>query len=81
MNRTYPKMESVFERDQTEPFLRRVEQTCRKLSQIAAHGTPAEKERATLALTAFSQAVGLVKELGELRFQMAEEATSAGVRR
>jgi hypothetical protein len=81
MNRTFPKMEAVFDPEQTEPFLRRVEKTCKQLTQIAANGTPAEKDRASAALTAFTQAVNLVKELGEMRFRLADEATSAGVRR
>ena len=79
--RTYPKMEFVFQSEQTEPFLRRVEKSCKQLSQIAVTGTPAEKERAAAALAAFTLAVNLVKELGEMRFRLAEEATSAASRR
>jgi hypothetical protein len=81
MNRAFPKMETVFDPEQTEPFLRRVEKTCKQLTEIAATGAPAEKERASTALTAFAQAVALVKELGEMRFRIAEEATSGGARR
>ena len=81
MNHAFPKMESVFDPEQTEPFLRRVEKTCKQLTQIAAAGTPAEKERAAAALTAFTHAVNLVKELGEMRYRLAEEATSGGGRR
>jgi hypothetical protein len=77
MTRTFPKLEAIFEPEHTEPFLRRVEQTCRQLTQIAASGTPAEKARAAAALSGFTHAVNLVKELGELRFKMAEEATSS----
>jgi hypothetical protein len=77
MNRAFPKFEAIFDPDQTETFLRRVETTCRQLSQIAVKGAPGEKERASAALAAFTHGVNLVKELGELRSRMAEEATSA----
>lgn len=75
--RSYPKFEFLFQPEQTEPFLRRVEKTCKQLTQIAAAGTQPEKDRAAAALAAFTLAVGLVKEIGELRFRMAEEATSS----
>lgn len=76
----WPQMEAVFQPENTEPFLRRVERTCKQLSTIAAAGTPAEKQRANSALLAFNRATDLVKELGELRFRMAEE-TSARAQR
>ncbi|MCX6627848.1 MAG: hypothetical protein NTW28_09490 [Candidatus Solibacter sp.] len=79
--RTFPKMEYVFQPENTEPFLRRVEKTCKQLSDIAAKGTPAERERAAAALTAFHRAVDLVKEIAETRFRLAAEATSAAPRR
>jgi hypothetical protein len=78
---TYPKMEFIFQPENTEPFLRRVEKTCKQLSGIAGKGAGADKERATAALTAFQHAVDLVKEIGETRFQLAAEATPAGQRR
>ena len=79
--KSYPKMEFLFQPDQTEPFLRRIEKTCKQLSQIAAAGTEAEKKRAAASLAAFTLAVNLVKELGEIRFRIGEEATSAESRR
>ena len=74
--RTWPQMEAIFEPSNTEPFLRRVEKTCKQLAAIASSGTPAEKERAGAALQAFRVATDLVKELGELRFKMAEETSA-----
>jgi hypothetical protein len=74
---TYPKMEFVFEPDNTEPFLRRVEKTCKQLDDIAARGTSAEQERAKAARLAFRHAVNLVKEIADTRNRLAE-ATSAG---
>jgi hypothetical protein len=79
--RTYPKMELIFQPENTEPFLRRVEKTCKQLSDIAAKGTPAERERAAAALAAFGRAVDLVREIAETRFKLAAETTSAGQRR
>jgi hypothetical protein len=61
-------------------FLQRVEKTCKQVAAIQAAGTAAEKRRAAAALVAFSRATGLVKELGQLRFKMAEE-TSAPTKR
>jgi hypothetical protein len=81
MTRTYPKMEFVFQEGQTEPFLRRVEKTCKQLAQIASSGSAAEKERAAAALAAYAQGLSLVRELAEARFRMAGEATSATARR
>ena len=77
---TWPQIESIFEPENTEPFLRRVEKTCKQLSATIAGGTPAEQQRAAAALLAFGRATDLVKELGELRFKTAEE-TSAPPRR
>lgn len=74
--RNWPQMEAIFEPANTEPFLRRVEKTCKHLGAIAASGTPQEKARATAALQAFRVATDLVKELGELRFKMAEETSA-----
>ena len=74
--RAWPQMEAIFEPENTEPFLRRAEKTCKQLSAIIAGGTPAEKQRAAAALLAFSRATDLVKELGELRFKMAEETSA-----
>ena len=75
-SRTWPQMEAIFEPQNTEPFLRRAEKTCKQLSAIIAAGTPAEKQRAGAALLAYSRATSLVKELGELRFKMAEETSA-----
>ena len=74
--RTWPQMEAIFEPENTEPFLRRAGKTCKQLSAIIAGGTPAEQQRAAAALLAFSRATDLVKELGELRFKMAEETSA-----
>ena len=74
--RTWPQMEAIFEPENTEPFLRRAEKTCKQLSAIVAGGTPAEKQRAAAALLAFSRATDLMKELGELRFKIAEETSA-----
>jgi len=78
MKSAFPKMEFLFDPEQTEPFLRRIENTCKQLRQAAAAGSPAEKERAAAALGAFGHALNLVKELAELRNRAAGEATSAG---
>ena len=74
--RAWPQMEAVFDPENTEPFLRRVEQTCKQLSATIATGSPAEKQRAAAALLAFGRATDLVKELGELRFKAAEETSA-----
>jgi hypothetical protein len=72
---TFPQFERIFEQDQTEPFLRRVERTCQQLQELAGKGSPQEKERAIAALAAYRQALALTKELGELRMKLG--ATSA----
>jgi hypothetical protein len=76
----FPKIEFIFEPDNTEPFLRRVEKTCKQLDEIAARGTPAEKERAAAARLAFRHAVNLVKEIADTRNRLAEETSAGGSR-
>jgi hypothetical protein len=77
---TWPQMESIFEPENTEPFLRRVEKTCKQLSRTIAEGSPTEQRRAAAALLAFGRATDLVKELGELRFKAAEETSARSPR-
>jgi hypothetical protein len=69
-------MEAIFEPENTEPFLRRAEKTCKQLSATVAAGTAAEKQRAAAALLAYGHATRLVQELGELRFKLAEETSA-----
>ena len=72
---SFPQFERIFEQEQTEPFLRRVERTCQQLQEVAAKGSAQEKERATVALAGYQRALALTKELGELRMKLG--ATSA----
>ena len=76
--RSFPQFERIFERDQTEPFLRRVERTCQQLQEIAAKGSAQEKERATAAFTAFQRALALTKEIGEMRVKLGTTSAEAG---
>ena len=75
--RSFPQFERIFEPDQTEPFLRRVERTCQQLQEIAAKGTAAEKDRAGAALAAFQRSLALTKELGELRAKLGTTSAEA----
>lgn len=68
--RKFPQFERIFEPEQTEPFLRRVEKTCQQLMEIAAKGSAHEKERAGAALAAFQRALALTKDIGELRVKL-----------
>lgn len=68
--RKFPQFERIFEPEQTEPFLRRVERTCQLLQEIAAKGSAREKERAGAAFAAFQRALALTGELGELRAKL-----------
>jgi hypothetical protein len=76
--RSFPQFERIFEPDQTEPFLRRVEGTCRQLQEISAKGSPLEKERAATALAAFQRSLALTKELGELRAKLGTTSPEPG---
>ena len=74
----FPQFERIFEQEQTEPFLRRVEKTCQQLQEAAAKGTAQEKDRAATALAAYQRALALTKELGELRAKLGATSAEAG---
>ena len=76
--RTFPQFERIFEPDQTEPFLRRVERTCQQLQEISANGSVVEKERAATAFAAFQRSLALIKQLGELRAKLGTTSAEAG---
>ena len=76
--RKFPQFERIFEPEQTEPFLRRVERTCRQLQDIAAKGSPAERDRARAALTAFERALALVKEISQEQTRLNTTSGAAG---
>jgi len=75
---SFPQFERIFEQEQTEPFLRRVERTCQQLQEVAAKGSALEKERAAAALAAYRQGLALTKELGELRVKLGATSAEAG---
>ena len=76
--RSFPQFERVFEPDQTEPFLKRVERTCEQLREAMAKGSPRERERAGAAFTAYQRGLALTKELAELRAKQAATSGAAG---
>jgi len=65
--RRFPQFQKIFDSGQMAPMLERIQGTCKQLDLIIQTGTAEEKARAQAAMTAYGRALGLFKELGEIR--------------
>ena len=76
--RHFPQFEKLFEPDQFEPGLRKMEKTLRQLEDLAKNGPAADRERARSAALAYVRTFELIRQIVEKRNEMAiEAATSA----
>ncbi len=73
----YPQFEKLFQADQLEPGLRRMEKTVRQLEDIAKNGGGADRDRARLAVAAYHRTFSLIREIITKRNEMAAEAATS----
>jgi len=76
--RHFPQFEKLFEPDQFEPGVRRMEKTLRQLEDLIKNGTEADRERARIAAPAYVRTFALIRQVVDKRNEMAAAgATSA----
>ena len=65
--RHFPEFEKMFDGNQMQPMMQRIEKTCKQLDKFIQSGSPEQKSRAQAALTAYGRTLDLVRQLTELR--------------
>jgi hypothetical protein len=75
--RHYPQFEKLFESDQFEPSLRKMEKTLRQLEDLAKNGPEADRERARTAAAAYARTFALIRQIVDKRNEMAGEAATS----
>ena len=75
--RHYPQFEKLFEADQFEPGLRKMEKTFRQLEDLAKNGAEPERERARAAAVGYSRMFALIRQIVDKRNEMAAEAATS----
>jgi hypothetical protein len=75
--RRYPQFEKLFEGDQFESTLRKMEKTFRQLEDLAKNGPPEDRERARSAAAAYTRAFALIREIVDKRNEMAAQAATS----
>ena len=75
--RSFPQLEKLLA-EERPALLDRVQATCRQLDAIVKSGTPQEKARASEAMSGYTRALELYRELVERRDQTIAEASNRG---
>jgi hypothetical protein len=71
LDRRFPQFESIFDDGQLEKMLQKIAATCRKLEQQARSADPGCRQRANAALAGYNRTLELIRELAQVREQMA----------
>jgi hypothetical protein len=74
--RHYPHFEKLFEPDQFEARLRKMEKTLKQLEDFARNGPESQRERAVTAAAAYIRTFALVREIVHKRNEMASPAAT-----
>jgi hypothetical protein len=72
--RRFPHIEHTFEPGQLTVTMQRIERTCRQLDNVIKTGSPEEKARAQMAMTAYGRTLELLKQLSEIRERPAKQS-------
>jgi hypothetical protein len=74
--RRFPAMEKLGEQRQLDAMMASIEATCQALDTARSAGSPAERDRAQLALAAYGR---LLQLIGEIQAEAAKAAATSGV--
>jgi hypothetical protein len=75
--RRYPQLEKLFEPDQFEPGLRRLEKSLRHLEELVKSGTESDRERARTAALAYVRTFSLIRLIVDKRHEMATNSATS----
>jgi hypothetical protein len=75
--RSFPQFEKLFQPDQFEPTLRKMEKTFRQLEDLVKNGAEADRERARSAAVAYVRTFALIRQIVDKRNEMAAEAATS----
>jgi hypothetical protein len=75
--RSFPQLEKVLG-EERPALLDRIQATCRQLDAIVKSGTPQEKARAKEAMSGYTRALELYRELVDRRDQVIAEVSNRG---
>jgi hypothetical protein len=76
--RRFPQFEKLFQPDQFEPAVRKMEKTLRQLEDLAKNGPAADRERARTAALAYVRTFALIRQIVDKRNEMAAEGATSG---
>jgi len=76
--RRFPQFEKLFQSDQFEPALRKMEKTLRQLEDAAKNGPEAERERARNAALAYIRTFSLIRQIVDKRNEMMAQGATSG---
>ena len=77
IRRRYPQFEKLFQAEEMEPALRKMEKSFKHLEDLAKNGPEAERERARAGAAAYSRTFALIREIIEKRNEMAAQAATS----
>ena len=65
--RQFPQVEELLTQEKPSALLATVEKTCRQLNEVLQSGSPSDKTRAKMAMTAYGRSLDLLRVLTEIR--------------
>ena len=71
--RQFPEFEKLLSAEDQSAMLGKVEKTCRQLDALIKTGTETDKQRASIAMTAYGRSLDLLRSLTEMRNKSLEQ--------